>query len=262
MRTQPRYFVLTLFVFFWSVTCSANSSQADPVPQFGMDEITSFSKKVEREIAKRGARVVIVGRVGRPASELPKGFSYTHTGFGVYSMITTSEGKKVPGYTMYNLYQKSDDLSASKLVQDFPIDFFAGVFELQAGVIIPKPEMQQRLLQVIASDTYNKLHNASYSAVANPFNSEYQNCTEHTLDVINAAIYETDDIATIKANSKSYFNPQKVKMGRIKLMLGALMNEDVTLADHRGKPKTATYTTIANYMQEYDLVQEKFVITQ
>ena len=262
MRTQPRYFILTLFVFFWSVTCSANSSQEDPVPQFSMNEITSYAKMVEREIAKRGARVIIVGRVGRPASELPEGFRYTHTGFGVYSMITTSEGNKVPGYTMYNLYQKGDDLRTSKLVQDFPIDFFTGVFKLQAGVIIPKPELQQRLLQVIDSDTYNSLHNASYSAVANPFNSQYQNCTEHTLDVINSAIYETDDIATIKLNSKSYFDPQKIKMGRIKLMLGALMNEDVTLADHRGKPKTATYTTIANYLQEYDLVQEQFVVSQ
>ncbi|MDH5648025.1 MAG: DUF2145 domain-containing protein [Gammaproteobacteria bacterium] len=260
MINRPRNLLLTFFVIFLSVTCSANSSQANPEPQFDTAEITSFAKKVEKEIAKRGAKVAIVGRVGRPASELPKGFRYTHTGFGVYSIITTQDGNVVPGYTMYNLYQKNDKLNESSLVQDFPIDFFTGVFELKAGVVIPTPEMQQRLLEVIASDTYKKLHNASYSAVANPFNTRYQNCTEHTLDVINAAIYQTDDIAVIKANNKKYFEPQTVNVGPFKMFLGAMMNEDISLSDQGGKVKTATYTTIANYLEKYGLVQEKFVV--
>jgi hypothetical protein len=41
--------------------------------------------------------------------------------------------------------------------------------------------------------------------LANPFNIQFQNCTEFTLDLINAAIYQTKDIAQLKANAKAYF---------------------------------------------------------
>lgn len=74
---------------------------------------------------------------------------------------------------------------------DFPVDFFAGVQKLKAGIVIPTPELQRRLLATIQSDVYRDLHVPAYSAVANPFTLEYQNCTEHTLDVLNAAIYQT-----------------------------------------------------------------------
>ena len=145
---------------------------------------------------------------------------------------------------------------------NYPVDFFNGVYELKSAVIIPKPELQKRLLQVIASSTYSKLHNPHYSVLANPYNSMYQNCTEHTLDVINAAIYQTDDIDVIKADEQAYFDAQTVDINPLKLMLGSMTQADVTTADHKGKIKTASYTTIANYLKKYDLVQEELVITQ
>ena len=86
------------------------------------------------------------------------------------------------------------------------MDFFTEVEVLEAGAIIPSRELQKRLLKVIVSPTYRKLHNPEYSVIANPFTLDYQNCTEHTLDVIVAAIYQTDDLRFIKANEKAYFS--------------------------------------------------------
>ena len=75
----------------------------------------------------------------------------------------------------------------------------------------PPRRSQQRLLDVISSPTYAALHDPHYSLIANPYTLGKQNCTEHTLDVINAAIYQTSDIKTIKANEKAYFVAQPVK---------------------------------------------------
>jgi hypothetical protein len=255
-----QHLIIVIGLFAWSLTGHAASSAAGGEQQFNADELVGFAKKVEKTLAAKGVRVFFASRVGRPKSELPPGFNYTHMGIGVYSIITTEDGRQIPGYTMYNLYQKNDKPDQSHLVQDYPVDFYNGVFELRTGIVIPKPELQRRILEVINSQTYKDLHNPKYSAISNPYNRQYQNCTEHTLDVINAAIYKTADISTIKANNKKYFDRQPVKVGPFKMLFGSMFAEDITMNDHDDNIATATYTSIADYLEKYDLVQERFEI--
>jgi hypothetical protein len=105
---------------------------------------------------------------------------------------------------------------------------------------------------VIASPTYQALHDPHYSAIANPYNLGRQNCTEFVLDVIDAAIYQTDDIRTIKVNERAYFVAQKVNVSPLKLMFGAMFSAEVSLSDQNGTPVTATFERIAEYLQKYD----------
>jgi hypothetical protein len=177
---------------------------------------------------------------------------FTHVAFAVYSEITTTDGRKVPGYSIYNLYQQNDHPDVSELVQDFPVDFFAGVALLEAGILIPSPELQARLLEVIASPTYKLLHDPHYSVIANPFTLGRQNCTEFVLDVIHAAIYQTADINVIKSSEKAYFSAQPVNVNPFKLMLGAMFSAEVSTVDHSGTPMTATFEKLAVYLQKYD----------
>jgi hypothetical protein len=235
---------------------SSASSAAGEEAHFTPEQIIQFAKKVEKTLASKEAHVAIVARMGRPPSELPEGMHFTHVAFAVYSEITTSDGRKVPGYAMYNLYQKNDHPDVSDLVQDFPVDFFAGVSVLEAGIIVPSSELQQRLLDVIASPTYQALHDSHYSVIANPYTLGKQNCTEFVLDTVNAAIYQTSDIKKIKANEKSYFVAQKVNVSPFKLMLGSLFSSEVSTSDQSGTPVTATFETIGKYLAKYDATSE------
>jgi len=262
MKTKVIYtLTVAMMVLGMAVTAEAGST-ADAVPQFEAKEIVSFAKKVEKTVASKGARVFIMSRVGRPVDELPDGIKFTHVAFGVYSKIKTADGREVPGYAMYNLYQREKEPDVSDLIVDYPVDFFAGVYELKAGVVIPSPELQQRLLKVIASNAYKGLHNPDYSVIANPYNSKFQNCTEHTLDVINAAIYKTNNMEKIKSNTQAYFDAQKLNISPFKLLAGSIFLPDVKTSDQKRGIKTSTYTTIAAYLDKYGLIQEQLVITQ
>jgi hypothetical protein len=139
---------------FISQAASFSGSSANAEAHFSAEQIIQFAKKVERALAVEGAHVAIVARMGRPLSEMPEGMHFTHVAFAVYSNITVANGTSVPGYAIYNLYQKDDKPNVSELVQDFPVDFFAGVAQLEAGILIPSRELQQRLLEVIGSPTY------------------------------------------------------------------------------------------------------------
>ena len=167
--------LLTCLLFFVVTVGAQASGQSGGNPRFEPDKVAVFAKKVEKELAAKGVRVFIIARVGRPTSDLPSGIHYTHTAFAVYSSIETSDNRKVPGYAIYNLYQLDERPEKSQLVVDYPVDFFIGAHELRAGIIIPKPELQKRLLAVIGSDTYKSLHNPNYSALANPFT-----CVSHS----------------------------------------------------------------------------------
>ncbi|EQM67008.1 DUF2145 domain-containing protein [Pseudomonas tohonis] len=228
--------------------------------QYTAEQLISFSKKVEKSLAERGARVAIVSRVGRPESELPEGVKYTHVAFWVYSDITAQDGRKLKGYQVYNLYQREGQKNISDLISDFPLDFYAGVYSLKSGVIIPKPSLQEKLLQIIDSSDYRKLHNSNYSVVAKMDSKRYQNCTGFTLNVLFSAIYGTSDRAQLTANKRTYFKPQAIKIGSVKRVLGSMFVQDFFPEEHGGEIKTATYSTIANFMKDYDLGKEIYEI--
>ena len=248
--------VLALTVSF-NVTAG---SQANQTASHKPEKIISFAKNVEKYAASQGARAFIIARVGRPQKDLPKGIRFTHTAVALYSDITLDDGELIKGYAIYNLYQKAEQLDESQLITDYPADFFWGADQLIAGVIIPTQEIQTRLIDIITTGKNQQLHNYHYSVLANPMNAELQNCTEHTLDMLNAAIYQTTDIAKLKANTKAYFTPQPVHTSRIKLMFGAMLQDDITTKDHTAKVATTTFTSIAQYLAKYDLASQSVIL--
>jgi hypothetical protein len=241
-------------------TEAAHGAVAPASAAFTPDQRAGFAKQVESTLAHMGARVAILARVGRPPSEMPEGMHYTHVAFAVYSMITTADRQQEPGYAIYNLYQKAGQPDRSELVQDFPVNFFSEVASLEAGILVPPPELQRRLLAVITSPTYRALHEPRYSLIANPYNADFQNCTEFVLDVIQAAIYQTDHLPTIKANTRAYFKAQPVKVSPLRLMLGSVFMREVSLRDHDGAPQTATFERIADYLRDIDPATQVFTL--
>jgi len=228
---------------------------------FPAEDIIVFAKSVEHYAAERGARAFIIGRVGRPEKSLPEGIRFTHTAVAIYSSITLEDGSTRTGYAIHNLYQKSEQVNQSELLVDYPVDFFWPANALKAGIIIPTSDLQQQLISLYADNKQHSLHVSRYSAIANPFNSRYQNCTEHTLDVINSAIYDTVDKAQLKANAQAHFTPTVIKESRFKILLGSLLMKDISRDDHSGAIATATFSSIGQYLSDNGLVKEAVILS-
>ena len=257
MRALRTFVTALILCLTASAPVYAGSNAADKEAlALPVEDLIRLTKKVEGIAAERGARVFLLARVGRDPKELPAGVEYTHVSFGVYSAITTADGRVIPGYSVYNLYQRDDEPRVSDMVVDFPIDFMAGAHVLKAGVVIPTPELQRRLLDLLSSGGYKQLHNPDYSAFSNPYNDRFQNCTEWVLDVINAAIYRTTDIAQLKANTRAHFTAQTIRMNPFKLFFAQLFKPEVRLGDQRGPIQTVTFQAIADYLQANGLAEQ------
>ncbi len=226
-------------------------------------DVATFAKQIERSLAAKDARVAIVFRSGRPRKDLPEGIRYTHGAFWVYGETTGADGKTYKGYAVYNLYQgdgKSLPETESYLAQDFPVDFVAASQEDDVGIIIPSPEMQRRLANLIASPDYEKLHVHSYTLVSNPFNAAHQNCTEFVLDVVAAAAWQTDNYAQIKADLKAHFTPTVVHANLFQRVFGPIVDPRLNLDDQDGDILTADFDSIARFMHDNGLQQESYVL--
>ncbi|MEO9652181.1 MAG: DUF2145 domain-containing protein [Roseobacter sp.] len=249
--------VMTMLMPSLSWGGSAESSEA----KFAPAKVAAYASELQKDLAARGANVAIVARVGRDRDTLPDGIQYTHVAYWVYSEMTRKDGSTFKGYRVYNLYQTPDDDTISRLVQDSPAQFFAGAHSLDAGVIIPDRRLQKKLLKTIASPTYADLHNDSYSVLANPKSTRFQNCTEHTLDVLMASLYDTNDQSQIKANIAAHFDPQPIKIGGLKRLLAPAASGALTTADHKGKIATATFGSIARFMATHEISDQIYRFT-
>jgi len=249
------YFI-TLVILIVCMTHSAvyaGSQQIGNSTSQSIEEVIPFAKQVEKYAASKGARVFLLARLGSPQSLLPEGVEFTHVGLAVYSNIQTNNGETVKGYAIHNLYQQAHRPERSHLVTDYPVDFFSGVPELKAGIIVPIPKLQDKLLRSIALGRGEQFHNSRYSIIANPYTKDYQNCTEHTLDILFSSIYSTDSLAQIKANQRAYFKAQKIEISPIKRFFAPMLSSAVRLSDHQGQVRVATFTRIANFLSEHGL---------
>lgn len=235
-----------------------------PVAHFTPQRAAVFAKTIEQVLAAKGARVAIVFRTGRPREALPSGIDYTHGAFWVYGQTTTSEGEPYKGYAVYNLY-RGDGVSLpvdqSYLFQDFPFEFVAASAEDDVAVVIPSPEMQARLIRVIASPAYERLHVKSYSLISNPADTRHQNCTEFVLDVIAAAAWQTDNYAQIKTNLAAHFKPTVVQASLMQRVFGPMVDKSLATDDQSGPLVTATEASITTFMRNNGLLAERFVLT-
>ncbi len=248
------------------VLCTTGKVNAGDQPtlraaNFDFQQIAVLAKGLERTLAAKRARVALIARVGLNPEVLPPGVTFSHAGFAVYSKIETSDGRLVPGYAVYNLYQGAERSGVSFLAQDYPVDYLAVSQTLKVGVVIPNEKLQRALARTIFSDTYHTLHNPRYSVLSNPLNSQFQNCTEFVLDVIFAAIYTSGEPRRLKANIAAYFEPHPILVDSMKLNMAARTMPDVTIQDHSETVATATFSSIARFLLRQGIAEEAFSFT-
>ena len=175
--------------------------------------------------------------------------------FWVYSEFKDAEGRATRGYRVFNLYQRSKDPKRSDLVEESPAQFFQGATVPRAGVIIPDRRLQGKLLAVVAGGAFAKVRTTNYSLLSNPDNDRYQNCTEHVLNVLFAALYNTSDMAELKANISAYFQPHPIALSPLVRAFGPVFSKGVRLDDQTQGVKVATFSSIARFMQRHDLAE-------
>ncbi|MFA5257555.1 MAG: DUF2145 domain-containing protein [Opitutales bacterium] len=255
----------SLFLFFVLLTCTLDAgsrqSSKQAIDRYGAEYVQQLTDEVNAQMDARQVNVALIARCGRLRADLPEGVDFTHVGIAVFEAVVREDGKVGYTYSVYNLYQGVDgDMGKSHLVQDFTFDLCSGAVEPEIAVIVPSDALQKRILEVIRSPAYAALHNPKYNLIANPFNDQFDNCVTHTLKILVAAIYNTDDQERIYEDINSYFKPEEINLSvaeRIGVNFMSGVSDDDQSSRH---VKTATFGSLKRFLDEYKLTKDYFVV--
>lgn len=235
---------------------AAHAGQNCAAKPLTLDEVErslELAQRSLRALDASGAQVAIIARAGQDLSQY--GLRYSHAGL---AWRDHPAGRWV-------VVQLLNDCGTadSALYNDGLGNFFlSGLFQYRAQVILPSPEVQQRLAQVLASRTPQRLHQPNYSMLAYAWSTRYQNSNQWALETLAAASAAPGKVET-RAEAQQWLNaagfrPVGVDVGLAARLGARLFRANVAFDDHptglrlRGHFDTVTVEGIEQFVRSHD----------
>ncbi|WP_028101930.1 DUF2145 domain-containing protein [Pseudoduganella violaceinigra] len=224
-----------------------------PMSVEDVERSLSLAQRSMQVLDDSGAQVAIIARAGQDLSQY--GLRYSHVGL---AWRDNPAGRWV-------VVQLLNDCGTanSALYNDGLGNFFlSGVFRYQAQLILPSPEVQQRLVQVLASRTPVRMHEPHYSMLSYAWSTRYQNSNQWALETLAAASAPAGRVET-RAEAQKWLNGAGYRPAGIDVGLGSrvgvrLFRANVAFDDHptslriRGHFETVTVDGIEQFVRSYD----------
>ena len=187
----------------------------------------ALAGKVEQHLKGSGADVVVIARVGQDLREY--GQRYSHLGFA----YRDGDVWRV----VHKLNECGTDTSAI-FRQGLGEFFLDDPFDYEAGIVVPKPEVQAHLLAVLRDNgRLSRLHTPDYSMLAYVWSKKYQQSNQWALETLAMA---EDADASSRDRAQSWLNLKGYKPATIHLStfqrLGARVTQaNIAFDDHPDK---------------------------
>jgi hypothetical protein len=187
----------------------------------------ALASRVEQHLKGSGADVVVIARVGQDLREY--GQRYSHLGFA----YRDGDVWRV----VHKLNECGTDTSAI-FRQGLGEFFLDDPFDYEAGIVVPKPEVQAHLLAVLRDNgRLSRLHIPDYSMLAYVWSKKYQQSNQWALETLAMA---EDADANSRDRAQSWLNLKGYKPATIHLStfqrLGARVTQaNIAFDDHPDK---------------------------
>lgn len=215
-----------------------------------------LAQKVLDYIEQHQERAVIVARVG--SDQANRGIKYTHAGL---LLRDHAKGKWIFTHLLNKCGSPSSEIFDEGLVNFFLDD----PHKYEALVLVPDKILQDRLAEVLKSNMPRQLHQSTYSILANPFRTEFQNSNGWVLEMVATAQADRGRVNSRteaqKVLKRMGYKPALMRLS-MKERIGARVVEgNVSLSDHtwgerRAGFKWASVKSIVNYLKSTDQVIE------
>jgi hypothetical protein len=229
-----RFMLLVLAAL--GATGGALAGQSCEARQLKPAEIRSglaLAYKVQQHLEGQGARVAVIGRVGRDLSEY--GLRYSHIGL---AMRDQTAGRWTVVHELNHCGQADSDLYDQGLGNFFLDD----LFRFEAVVLLPSPELQDRLAVAIGSGVARAVHQPSYSLIAHPYSAQYQNSNQWLLEFA-AALLAGGDVSRAAAHARLMqdgFQPSVLYLPPLKRLGARLFSVNTRFDDHSSEEWSAS----------------------
>jgi hypothetical protein len=209
--------------------------------------------------------VVLLARGGQDLSRF--GLTFSHLAFAVRS-------NGAPWQVIHELNRCRGN--ASRIYREGIADFIGPTsVKADVWVIVPSLELQRSLAPLLANDAdvARRLHEASYSAVAYPFDTQFQNSNQWLLEVLGAAMSTAQPTDMTRPSIQAWLKAQDYRPTRLHLTLkeriaARTYAPHANVVDHpageriSGNYSVVTVDSVVNFLKKKKVVLADFTINR
>ena len=213
--------------------CEARLPDASTV-QRAMD----LAARTAQALDATGAEVVVLGRAGQDLRKY--GLRWSHLGLAYKESTDTGtpwrEGGKGPAVwrVVHKLNQCGSD-TADLYRQGLGEFFLDDLFDYQAAIVVPAPDVQMRLQTLLQDNAaVQRLHTAAYNMLAYPWAQTYQQSNQWAIETLAMAMEpgaNTRERAQAWLQFKGY-EPTVLRLGAMTRLGARLTAANIAFDDH------------------------------
>lgn len=204
-------------------TCEARPPQAATV-QRAMELALSTARALDAS----GARVVVLARAGQDLGRY--GLRWSHLGWAY-----RDESAGQPVWRVVHKLNHCGSAQAALYRQGLGEFFLDDLFEYQAGIVVPSPQVQARLLPVLRDDrAVARLHTPAYNMVAYPWAETYQQSNQWAIETLAMA---EEPSATTRERAQAWlklrgYQPTELRVGALTRLGARMTAANIAFDDH------------------------------
>lgn len=160
-------------------TCEARAPSADSVIR-GL----ALAQRTAAWLDASGAEVAVIARAGQDLQRY--GLTYSHLGF---VLRDPARGDRPAAWRVVHKLNQCGSDRAAVYRQGLAEFFLDGLHEEQAGIVIPRPDVQTRLAPLLRDNArVAALHTPAYNMVAYPWSQRYQQSNQWAIETLALAM--------------------------------------------------------------------------
>jgi hypothetical protein len=198
--------------------------EARPPSALGVQRAMTLAANTAAALDASGAQVVVIGRIGQDLSRY--GQTYSHIG-----LAYKDEGR----WRVVHKLNSCGSATASVYRQGLGEFFLDDLHDYRAGVVIPRPDVQARLVAVLGDNLQlAKLHTGAYSMVAYPWSTRYQQSNQWALETIALS---QDEAAATRERAQSWlrlkgYEPAVLRIDPLTRLGARMSRANIAFDDH------------------------------
>jgi hypothetical protein len=188
LARAARTLALMLGVWACAPAQAGRPCEARPPEASQVQQALELAERTARWLDASGARVVAIAREGQDLSRW--GLQWSHLGWAYREEpeAPAAAGARARWRVVHKLNQ-CGSASAALYRQGLAEFFLDDLHRLHAGVMLPRPDLQARLLPLLQDNRrVAQLHQPAYSMVAYPWAQRYQQSNQWALELLAQAM--------------------------------------------------------------------------
>jgi len=217
--------------------------------------------QTREQLDQSGASLALIARAGQDLTKW--GLHYSHMG------LVWRDHPKGKWTVVHELNQCGT--ATSEIYDEGLGNFFLDdLWRMEAVILVPSPEMQQRLVAVLSTQKHVPFHQSRYSMVAYPFSTRYQNSNQWMLEVLAAASVRDVSIDS-REQAQSWlkmagYQPTELKLDALTRLGARMTRANVAFDDHPNelrysdRIRTVTVDSVLRFVERREPAAQRIEI--